>query len=106
MRCDRCDGRGWSGPVHVHRGNGKREWRERVECYNCRGSGSISEEQARARSVGRLHMVERTDRGESLRECSKRLGIGPAALGDYEHGRTWTDGYQAARAAIAKAGAP
>lgn len=105
MKCARCNGKGWSGPVHINMGDGKHEWRERMECYDCGGSGNISEEQANARSVGRLHMTERMVRGESLRECSKRIGVGAAALCDYEHGRTWTEGYMATRAALAKAAA-
>lgn len=100
IQCPRCAGKGWSGPVHVNMGDGKHEWRERIECLDCGGKGEISAAQASAMAEGQKHYRARVARMESLRECSQKLGIGPAALCDYEWGRTFGRGYDAAKAAI------
>lgn len=100
IKCSRCDGKGWTGPVHVNMGDGKHEWRERMDCYQCNGAGKISAQQMIAILEGEGHRRARVGRHESLATCSKRLGIGAAALCDYEHGRTFAKGYEKARAAI------
>jgi hypothetical protein len=101
--CTACDGKGWSGPVHVNMGSGKHEWRERMDCFTCNGTGRISAEQVEAMRIGRKHRDARFDRDESMGEVARRHGISAAAVSAFEHGHIHSSSYEAGRAALARA---
>ena len=102
--CTHCDGMGWTGPVHVNMGNGKHEWRERMECYRCCGTGKITPVQAEAIRIGEEFRRARIEAGDSLADMAKRLGISTADLSSYEHGRVHVEGYGRACSAILELG--
>lgn len=102
--CTHCDGKGWTGPVHVNMGNGKHEWRERMECFRCGGAGKITWQQAEAIRIGDEFRRARVEAGDSIRDMSKRLGISAADLSAYEHGRIHVEGYYRACSAIVENG--
>jgi len=85
-RCPRCEGLGWIGPVHFNYGDGRGEWKDRVDCDVCRGSGAIGADQKAAIDMGDALRSKRMDRDESLREAAKRLNLKPAELSALERG--------------------
>lgn len=85
--CPRCDGKGWSGPVHINRGDQPHEWRERMDCDFCKGTGQITADQERAIALGKRLREKRVAREESLLEASHRLGLKPSELSALETGR-------------------
>lgn len=40
VQCRFCSGMGYTGPVHVNRGNGHGEWIDRIECTHCGTTGN------------------------------------------------------------------
>ena len=86
LTCQRCDGHGVVGPVHVNRGDQAHTW-EMIRCASCGGSGYWTPAQAVAARVGAEMRQERLARGESLLEAARRLGMSPAELSALEHGR-------------------
>ena len=85
-QCPDCKGKGWSGPVHINRGDQPHEWRDRIECHFCKGSGAIFDDQQEAANLGKKFREKRVAREESLLEASKRLGLRPAQLSRLERG--------------------
>jgi hypothetical protein len=84
--CQRCNGNGVVGPVHINRGDNPHTW-EMIRCSSCGGSGYWSNHQAAAARDGEALRQERLARDESLREAAKRMGISPAELSAIEQGR-------------------
>ncbi len=91
ITCKRCDGAGQIGPIHVHKADGKHEWRESMPCPDCDGTGQWSAERLELYERGQRHRDHRIMRGESLREAAKRLGISPAQLSAFEQGKAGPD---------------
>lgn len=58
-----------------------------IDCVLCKGAGVVSEAQFEWWQTGQSHYRARVDRGESVRECARRLGISAADLSGMEHGR-------------------
>lgn len=85
--CKFCEGRGYTGPVHVYRGDGRGEWIDRIECTHCGETGIWDEAHLARYEEGQAHRKERVSRGESLREAAARLGVSPAQLSSFETGR-------------------
>lgn len=85
--CPRCHGKGWSGPVHINRGDKPHEWRERIDCDFCSATGKIDQSKREAFELGKRLREKRIAREESLMEASKRLGLKPSELSGLETGR-------------------
>jgi hypothetical protein len=58
-----------------------------LPCLTCQATGTITAEHAERLSEGRRRAEDRKQRGLSLRDEAKRLGISPQELSDIEHGR-------------------
>ena len=58
-----------------------------LRCSLCLGEGHISATHADWLSRGNAHYKARVKRGESVRECARRLGMSAAKLSGMEHGR-------------------
>lgn len=58
-----------------------------VDCAMCKGAGVVTAWQFEWWQAGQNHYRARVDRGESVRECARRLGISAADLSGMEHGR-------------------
>lgn len=86
LTCQRCNGLGIIGPVHINRGERPHTW-EMMRCSSCGGSGYWSAQQAVAVREGEAMRKERLERDESLREAARRLGMSPAQLSAMEQGR-------------------
>lgn len=56
-------------------------------CPDCGGAGEIPDERAGWIEAGQRMQKARVDRGVSLREEAKRLGVSAVLLSDVEHGR-------------------
>ena len=85
--CPRCQGRGWYGPVHINRGDQTHEWRERMQCDFCAGTGKIDDDHRDAWKLGQAFRGARCAREESLGEAAKRLGLKASELSALEMGR-------------------
>jgi len=85
--CPRCEGKGWSGPVHINRGDQPHEWRERMDCDFCGATGKIDADKREAVEFGKRLRAKRVAREESLMEAAKRLGMKPSELSGLETGR-------------------
>lgn len=83
--CAICRGTGDIGPVHVRFAT-HGEWRETMPCHDCGGTGRWSSERLAAYEQGQGMRAARVERGESIRDASKRLGIRPAELCRIERG--------------------
>jgi hypothetical protein len=59
-----------------------------LRCNLCLGDGRISVTKADWVARGKVHYKARVARGESFRDCARRLGLGSAELSGMEHGRT------------------
>ena len=59
-------------------------WRD---CFECGGSGEMSEERLADYAYGQEFREARLNRGETLRECAKRLGVSASDLSAMEQGR-------------------
>lgn len=89
--CQRCDGKGTIGPVHINRGDEPHTW-EMMTCRACAGSGVWTEAQAIAARNGNELRQRRIERGESLRDAAARLGISAVELSSIEQGRAIAEG--------------
>ena len=58
-----------------------------LRCSLCLGEGRISATTADWLVRGEAHYKARVSRGESVRECARRLGISVVELSGMEHGR-------------------
>lgn len=87
LTCQRCNGLGIVGPVHLNRGDRPHEWRM-LKCDGCAGSGYWTAQQAVLARDGEKMRQERLAHDESLREAAKRMGISPAELSAIEQGRS------------------
>ena len=88
VQCRFCNGMGYTGPVHVNRGNGHGEWIDRIECTHCGTTGQWDAAHLDRYIEGQAHREARVGRGESLREAAVRLGVTPAQLSSFETGRS------------------
>jgi hypothetical protein len=59
-----------------------------VACFDCKGTGQMTEEQLERVAEGRRRQRDRMSRDMTLREEAKRLGISARELSDIEHGRS------------------
>ena len=59
---------------------------QEVSCWFCKGGGSVSEEKAHLYTRGRIKKGERKERGVSLEDEARRLGITTKQLHALEHG--------------------
>jgi len=91
LTCQHCFGQGWTGPVHINRGALGCEWVDRMDCQSCAGTGQWTAEQAVRFRDGQKARQERVERGETLREAARRLGVSAAALSAFEQGRAALD---------------
>lgn len=82
MICPRCNGAGAYRALVCPSG----ELRD-ITCSLCGGARELSDEQALRLEDGARMRRERIDRGESLREAARRLGISPSDLSRLEHGQ-------------------
>lgn len=87
ITCPHCDGKGW---VYAFLNNGP-DYRTHtsgfVQCLTCQGMSAITTEHAERIETGERMRRERVERGESLNEAARRLGITPAQLSARERGR-------------------
>lgn len=91
MICPECHGdRKVSGVMHVNSGAGRAEWLrfQGVQCVECDGSGEISEARAEEILAGQTRRLDRIERGLSLREEARRLGMTALELSDLESATT------------------
>lgn len=58
-----------------------------IDCRTCLGAGKITQEHADRIAAGTSMRTQRVQRGESLRDAAKRLGITATELSAIEHGR-------------------
>ena len=86
LTCQRCNGHGMVGPAHINRGDKPHTW-EMIRCTSCGGSGYWTARQAIAARNGEEIRRRRIERGESLRDAARRLGMSPAELSAVENGR-------------------
>lgn len=87
-KCLICDGRGWTGPVHVNFGPDRPgEWRDRMKCSDCGGTGKWSEDRLQAYLAGQQMQRERLARGETIMETARRLGVRPSEISAREFGK-------------------
>ena len=72
--------------VAIDRSNGIGDigWRP---CYECGGSGTVTEERANAIRKGRELRQARVNRGETLREAATKMGITTIELSRIEQGK-------------------
>lgn len=84
--CPHCDGRG-SNAAFIEHANGEGSYNPALRCGLCSGSGSVSGQTIGWLSIGSRHRKARIARDESIRECARRMGIGPAELSGMENGR-------------------
>ena len=64
-----------------------------VECGTCNGRGEVPDIMGDWIERGRIVRARRMDRGETLRSCAARLGVGAALLSDIEMGRVDPNDY-------------
>ena len=87
--CPDCEGCGRM-PALVNRGPAGCRW-ETIDCLTCNGAGTMPAlayaELLGRRLRGNELRSQRMERGESLREAAKRLGMAPERLSALEHGR-------------------
>lgn len=63
-------------------------WKEvTIPCGVCKETGKVSVAVANRFHEGRSHMKERVANGETLYHAARRLGVTPAQLSAYEHGK-------------------
>lgn len=84
--CQRCNGLGTVGPVHINKGDAPHEWRM-MRCDGCNGSGYWTAAQAIRARDGEAMRAARVERGETLRMAARRMGITPSQLSAIECGR-------------------
>ena len=85
MRCSTCGGEGTlSGLIKPTSGAC---YLGSLPCPSCKGTGAVAAVQAQQMAEGERRRLDRIRRGVSLKEEALRLGISPAALSDFEHGR-------------------
>lgn len=58
-----------------------------INCQACNGTGEVTQEHAARIASGEKARRERIERGESLNDAARRLGITPAQLSARERGR-------------------
>lgn len=58
-----------------------------MTCYECHGTGSVSDERTQWIEAGKALRDSRLAADRSLSEEAKRRGIRPSVLSDMEHGR-------------------
>ena len=87
IACPSCSGTGQVGPVHINYGGGHGEWKDKVPCYRCTGTGTATPEMIAWMARGKALRDARLARGETLGAAAERLSINPAALSAMEEGR-------------------
>lgn len=88
MECPSCKGSGKTGLVHINYGGVRPgEWREGLPCRRCQGEGEVSDKQADWIRRGEAIRRARVGRGESVRDVSRRTGLGSANISAMERGR-------------------
>lgn len=85
MKCPVCEGQK-GGPGHVNYGGARPCEFKWIDCFRCKGTGAIPDEQAAWIEEGKKRRADRVSRDVSLREEAKRLGISSAELSAIEHG--------------------
>jgi len=86
MICPDCNGeKEVAALVHID-GSCKMEM---CKCFICEGSGEVPDEFYRYKEEGIKHRVERTNRGETLGQCAKRLGWRVSEVSALERGKKW-----------------
>jgi DNA-directed RNA polymerase subunit N (RpoN/RPB10) len=90
IRCPSCNGAGtvdafWDG---VDTGGKRIGGYGPVTCFTCNGTGEVDKGYSRRLEEGRRRRQDRLDRGMSLREEARRLGITAQELSRIEHGRS------------------
>ena len=58
-----------------------------LPCTNCEGTGQVDASYVARKIEGERFRQARLDRRETVRQCAVRLGVNPAELSHYEHGR-------------------
>lgn len=86
VRCAYCNGSGKTGPTHVNYGGGRGEWLNNIPCFECDGTGCWDEARGAAFELGQKNRQARVNRGKTLREAAKEMGISPAELSRRERG--------------------
>ena len=86
MICPICSGTKLVTLSHVRTSTGGRS-NVPMRCYQCRGAGEITEEQAEWIQRGEAMRLKRVGAYRSLRDEAKRLGITAKELSDMENGR-------------------
>jgi hypothetical protein len=82
--CPDCQGKG-QVHAHVNYGPAGCKWK-RIDCFRCKATGIVPDEQAAWIAEGRKRRDERVARGVSLRDEARRLGLSPAELSSIERG--------------------
>lgn len=83
MICPGCEG-AKQVFAHVNYGDGgEYKW---INCFRCKGSGEVPDEQAEWIVAGKLLRAKRVGDGRTLKEEAERLGMTASELSAVEHG--------------------
>ena len=87
ITCPHCDGKRQVYAFLNHGPDYRTHTSGYVQCSTCQGMGAITTEHAERIKTGKRVQAERIERGESLNDAARRLGISPAELSARERGR-------------------
>ncbi len=85
--CPTCKGTGHVGPIHLNYGNGRGEWKDKVPCHRCGGSGIATPETLDWMARGKVLREARLASGETLGDAATRLGMIASAISAMEEGK-------------------
>ena len=87
ITCPHCDGKRQVYAFLNHGPDYRTHTSGYMNCQTCHATGEITQEHAARIASGEKARRERIERGESLNDAARRLGITPAQLSARERGR-------------------
>lgn len=90
MNCPKCDGKGFeliTGFMHYSNRKGEYVQNKQMTCYQCKGTGQISDAQAKQMEVGQIIKEWRIKAGLSQRKGAEIFNLKVSEYNDLEHGR-------------------